>query len=384
MNAITLRRNLTVFVMPETTAGTLVVPSASGLLIPVGLPIINQTPSYTDSDEIKNTRDTLGRFQDRMGVGTWNLSVYSRPSGTAGSAPQEANLLTTLLGLETVTASTSVAYTQMMEKPSVSIWVLYDNTLRFCAGATASDLKISAETKGALKLDFSGEFMTSGVVGTQGLAAAVVALDTTATCDDASCFSVGGLVEFYNVSADSVDDNSSAGYTVTAVDVNTNVITVSPAIASAFSIGDVIRPFLPAGTEVGTPIENRKSIININSVATNVTKFDISINDPAVYNDSEIAPIESYISDRRKIDGSISLLMRQNDAKYFIDNLNDGMQVPLSLVLGTEAGSIVTVSMPTCAVDVPTITDSAPTIGLDMPFTALGSAGEDSLSITFT
>lgn len=385
-NSIAVRRNIDVFVIPETTKGALVVPAAGNYIIPVGMPELNQTPSYTESDEIQNSRDTLDRFQDRMSAGTWSMSVYCRPSGTAGTAPMEKTLLLSHYGAETVSASTSVTYSQAIEKPSFSIWVRIDHTMRFCAGATVSDLKISPSTKGALQFDFSGGFMTSGVVGTQDLSAAIVALDTTFTPDDASCYSVGGLVEFYDVSADTVDDNSGAGYAITGVNTTTNVVTTS-AIASAFDVDDMVRPFLPTGTKVGTPIENRKATTQINSISTNVRKFDISVNDPCAYQDDEMTTsgaVEDYVPDRRKIDGTISLVMRKNDAKYFVDNLDDGALVPLTLVVGDAAGSIVTITMPQSALDVPSTVDSAPTVGLDMPFTSLGNAGEDSMTITFT
>jgi len=386
-NKVAVRRDHEVFVVPETTKGTLVAPAAGNYIIPVGLAAMNQSPSFTDSEEIQNTRDIMDRFQDRMPAGEWSFPIYCRPSGAAGTAPMEKELLEALFGTETIVGATSVTYTQAIEKPSVSIWVKNDHTVFFASGATVSSARFSVATKGALKIDLSGKFMQMGIVGTQDLAAAAIATATTGTVDDASCYSVGGKIEFYDVSAGTVDDNSGAGYTISGVNTTTNVLTFTPGLADGFDIDDTVRPWLPTGTVVGSPVENRKTTASINSVSTNVKKFDISVEDPAAYLEDEITTsdyVEDYVEDTRKISGSIGLVFRANDAKYFIDNVA-GANIPLSLVVGTTAGSIVTISMPNCSLDVPKTQDSSPTVALDIPFVALGNTtGEDSMSIAFT
>lgn len=383
-NAIAVRRDLEVFVVAETTKGTLVAPSATDFIIPVGMPVMNLTPTFTPSDEIANTRDKLDTFLDRNPPGDWSMPVYCRPSGAAGTAPMEDALLEALFGTKTVVGSTSVTYSQAMEKPSVSIWVRYDHTVRFMAGATVSKMDISPSTKGGFQLNLSGQGMTVGVVGTQELAAGITASDTTFEVDDASAYSVGGLVEFYDVSADTVDDNTT-GYVISGVNTTTNVITTT-AIGSAFDIDDVVRPFLPSGTTVGDPLENRQVVANVDSSATNVKKFDITYDDPCVYLEDEITSsgdVEDYVEDLRAISVGLTLLFRQNDAKYFIDN-NAGAEVPLSLVIGTVAGSILTIAMSKAKLSVPSIADSAPTVSLDMTADVLGTSGEDSMTMAFT
>lgn len=383
-NAIAVRRDLEVFVVPETTKGTLVAPGAGDFIIPVGMPVINLSPSFSPSDEIANTRDKLDSFQDRNPPGDWSIPVYCRPSGTAGTAPMEDSLLEALFGTKTTVGGTSVTYSQAMLKPSVSIWMRFNHTVRFMSGCTVSKMTLGPQTKGGFKFDLSGQGMATGVVGTQELAAAITATDTTFEVDDASLYSVGGLVEFYNVSAETVDDNTT-GYVITAVNTTTNIVTTS-AIGSPFSIDDICRPFLPAGTTVGDPLENRQAIANVDSAAKNIVKFDINYDDPCVYQEDEITSsgnVEAYVEDVRTISVGLTLKFRQNDAKYFVDN-NAGAEVPLSLVVGTAAGSILTIAMPVAKLNVPTITDAAPTINLDMTAEVLGSSGEDSFTMAFT
>jgi len=383
-NAIAVRRDLEVFVVPETVKGTLVAPSAGDFIIPAGMPAINQTPAFTPSEEIANTRDVLDMFQDRNPPADWSIQIYCRPSGAAGTAPMEDALLEALFGTKTVVGSTSVTYSQAILKPSVSIWIRFNHTMRFVAGATVSKMAMNPATKGGFMIDLSGQGMQSGVVGTQDLAAGITISDTTFEVDDASLYSVGGLVEFYNVSAGTVDDNTT-GYVISAVNTTTNIITTST-IGSGFSIDDICRPFLPTGTTVGDPLENRQVVASVNSLTTNVKKFDVSYDDPCIYQEDEITASgypEDYVEDVRKISVGLTILFRQNDAKYFVDN-NAGTEVPLSLVVGTVAGSILTVSIPKAKISVPVVTDSAPTVSLDMTAEALGTSGEDSLTMAFT
>lgn len=386
-NDVAVRRAHKCFVVPETTKGTLAVPSAGDYIIPVGIATLKQNPSFTNSEEIQNTRDVMDRFQDRMPAGAWSIPVYCRPSGSAGTAPMEDELLEALFGTETIVGGTSVTYTQAIEKPSVSIWLQVDHTVFFASGATVSALKLALAGKGALKLDFSGKFMEMGHVGTQDIASAISLTDTTWTVDDASCYSVGGLVEMYDVSGDTVYDNSGSGYAITAVDTAANTITVGTGAENAMDIDDIIRPFLPTGTEVGDPIENRKGVAKIDAVSTNVRKFDINIDDPCVYLEDEITTGDyptDYVEDDRKINGSLGLAFRKNDSKFFKDNVT-GASPALSIVIGNTAGSIVTINMPNCSLDVPEWSDSKPTININMPFVSLGNTtGEDSMSMAFT
>lgn len=385
-NSIAVRRNHEVFVVPETTSGTLATPSASNYVIPVGLAMLNQTPSFTDSGEIQNTRDVIDRFQDRMPPGEWSLSVYSRPSGSAGTAPQESDLMEGLFGTETVVGSTSVTYSQAMTKPSFSIWIKYDHMVRFAIGATVSDCSIAASNKGAAQMNFSGKCMQTGTVGTQDIASAVTGSDTAIEVDDASCYSVGGLIEFYDVSAGTTDDNSSSGYEITAVNTSTNTLTITPGAGGAFALDDLVRPFLPTGTEVGAPVENRKTTVSIGGSSMDVTSFEVSISDPAEYIEDEITDsdyVESYVENTRSISGSVGLLLRRNEAKWFEDNYS-GQNLAVQLVQGDTAGSIVTHAMSKCSIEVPAVEDGGVTVRLKMNFKALGTSGEDSMTSAYT
>lgn len=110
---IGIARKQRVFATKEHTKGALTFPNGTTDFIrPAGNATINQDPSFTDSEELKNTLDVLDQFTDAMPPGAWNLAMYLRPAGL-GNNPQGSVLLECLLGdkNEATTASLSVHLT---------------------------------------------------------------------------------------------------------------------------------------------------------------------------------------------------------------------------------------------------------------------------------
>ena len=56
------------------------------------------------------------------------------------------------------------------------------------------------------------------------------------------------------------NDNSGAGFEVTAVNEATKVLTISPEIAGAPAVDTLITPWVPTGSESGTLIHGRLGI----------------------------------------------------------------------------------------------------------------------------
>lgn len=385
-NTIAIARQQVIFATLETTAGTLVFPAATDSVVAAGVGSITQQPSFTDSDEIVDSRDTVNRFQDKYPPGDWSFPVYARPSGTAGTAPSEDVLMESLMGDKTINAATSVVYSLATTKPSFSLWMKKGHTVFFAWGATAGALKSSLETKGGHKMEFSGQFMGMGWVGTDTISALAAIGASAVVVHDAKKFSVGGHVEF--VEGATVYD-ATTGYAITAVNVATNTLTLSPVLEAALDAESVIRPYLPTASNAGTPLENRKGYAKIDTVTTPLRSMNLNISDMPKYLDDEITdddfPTE-YVETKRAIDGTAAVYFRENDLKYFYDGYNATAagDVALQMIVGDTAGSIVTYDMPTSSLSVPSLEDADPTVALNMPYKALGSTGEDSISITYT
>jgi len=385
-NTIAIARQQVIFVKKETTAGTLVFPAGGDVVVAAGIGSIVQQPSFSDSDEIVDSRDVLSRFQDKYQAGDWSFPVYACPSGTAGTAPSEDVLMESLMGTKTVNAGTSVVYTLATAKPSFSMWMKKGHTVFFASGATVGALKSSLETKGGHKLEFSGQFMGMGWAGTDTLDAAALISATSVVVHDAKKFSVGGHVEF--VEGTTVYD-ATTGYAVTEVVIATNTLTISPGLEAALDDESIIRPYLPTASAVGTPLENRKGYATIETVTTPLRSMNLNISDAPKYLDDEITSANfptAYVETKRAVDGTIDVYFRENDLKYFYDgyNASPAGDIALQMIVGSTAGSIVTYDMPTSSLSVPALEDADPTVALNMPYKALGSSGEDSISITYT
>jgi hypothetical protein len=291
-----------------------------------------------------------------------------------------------LTGDKTVNAGTSVVYSLATTKPSFSLWMKKGHTVFFAWGCTAGALKSSLETKGGHKLEFSGQFMGMGWAGTDTLDEAALIGAEDVVVHNAKKFSVGAHVEF--VEGTTVYD-ATTGYTVTDVVIATNTITVSPVLEAALDDESIIRPYLPTASAVGTPLGNRKGYATVDTVTTPLRSMSLNISDAPKYLDDEITSDDfptAYVETKRAVDGSIDVYFRENDLKYFYDgyNASSSGDVALKMIVGTTAGSIVTYDMPTSSLSVPAPEDADPTVALNIPYKALGSSGEDSISITYT
>jgi len=386
MGEIAISRNQVVMLVKETTSGTLVFPVTGGTAvetIAAGDAVMNQMPNFTDSDEISNTRDILNRFSDARPAGTWTIPTYMRPSGTAGSAPQDDLLYESLFGTKTVNSGVSVVYTQAIEKPSFSIWMQKDHTVFFAKGAVATSMQPSITNQGGVKQEWSGGFMWMGWCGTDALASSASSAATSIVVTDAKRYSVSGRI--YNYTED--DNNSGAGYEITAVNVSTNTLTISPGISTGWSSADVIKPFLPSRVEVGDPLANSLTTVDIGSDTGKVVQsLDFTLGDPAQYIEDEISTQgypTAYLETARDYSGKINLYLRKQDVKYFYDAYND-TSVDVDINFGSTAGSQAVLNLPYASIEVPEITVNAPAINMSIGVKALGSSGEDSASLTFT
>lgn len=382
-NIIGIARQQTVFAVKETTKGTLAFPDAAApFIVAAGYVDMNQNPSFSNSEEIRNSRDVLSQFQDMTPAGSFSLPLYVRPAGTAGSAPMGDVALESLLGTKTVNSSTSVVYSPGMTKPSFSLWAKKGHTMFFAAGAVAEQMSVSAQNKGGIKLDISGSFLRLGWATRDGVKVAASTGATSVTVYDGKKFTVGAVIHNATQS-----DHATNGYTVTAVNTTTGVLTITPAIADAdgWALDDIVEGYLPAGTEVGTPLESRKTTATVGGVSKVAQSISITYGDQVKMLDDEMTTTgypADYVESDRSVSGTISTYFRQDDMAQFVDGLA-GNDKAVAITFGDTAGSKLEISMPKCKLQVPKVSTSAPTVNLSVDYTALGTNGEDSIALTF-
>jgi hypothetical protein len=386
MSNIAIARDQKILLVRETTRGVLAYPATDGsavVTIAAGYGSMNQNPNFTDSDEVRNSRDVLDRFVDARPAGSWSFPAYIRPSGAAGTAPQDDVLYESFFGAKTVNAGVSVAYSQQLEKPSFSMWFMQDHILRFAKGCTVNSLSLTLNNTGGVTQDWSGGLMWMGWCGTDTVKSDVVETpDNKFITNNPKRFEVGARI--YNVTAE--DDNTGAGYEITAIDYTTGEITLGTALTAAWSADDEIAPFLPAAVEVGEPLASRLTTIDFgDDTSKRIQTMNITLNDPVQYIEDELSsdgcPTE-YMEQVRDYSGTVNLYLRRADVKYFYEGFND-TELAVAIKFGKVAGKKATLNMPQVAIEVPKVTANAPAINMAIGIKALGNTGEDSATLTF-
>jgi hypothetical protein len=355
------------------------------LIVAAGPCTINQNPAFTDSPEIVDSRDVLERFSDMAPPGDFALSILARPYGIAGKAPMGDVLYESLMCKKTTNTSVSVVHSQDLSKPSFSLWVKKSHSMLFASGCAVTSGKVSLSNKGAVKWDMSGKFFQMGWVGTDSLSGTEAAAQTELSVHNAKKFCIGGL--FQNSTTANDGTNGGAGFIITDVNYTGNTITIAaPGVPSGgWSENDVIEPFLPVGVIIGSPIESKNTALTVDQAPSTIKSMDLTIDDAATFFDDEITTSgypESYVEDVRSITGTLGLRFRKDElAKLY--ECYAGLDVAWELIFGTVAGSKMKINLPKVNMEVPKMNDNAPVVDLEIPIKALGTEGEDSMTITW-
>lgn len=382
-NKVLIPREAVAFLKEESTRGTLVFPAATDALVLAGQGEVNQAATYTDSEELVGSRSLLDQFRDGLPAGEWSFPTYIRPSGVAGTAPQERALWKGLLGVETDGAN-DVAYTPSVNLPSFSFWLKLGNVVLFAAGLSINKLELKGSKKGAVTATWSGKFLKLGWCGEDALAEAISATpDTSVLVADASRFTVGARIQV------GTDDNSGAGYAVTAVDTGTNTLTVNPGVGTPQLLGAAVVAFLPDPTFGGAPVEGRERTLVVGGVTTKYREFGLTVENGIEYLEDEVTGTTNeyptdFLEGARKVSGSFSTVFRSDDLARFAAGLA-GEEVALSWESYADAvaGAKFKVELGRVKLQTPTIGDAGPARGLESKFAALATSGEDEIAATY-
>lgn len=359
-----------VFAMIEDTAGTLVKPAATGLILPAGRASISQTPTFTDTPELMLTNDIITQARDAMPPGDWSVSMVARLAASHG-VPQGEALLKAAMGALS-TANSKRTYSLQLCRPSLSLWLENEGTAQFMSGCVVERLEWKIERSGFVVLEFSGRGRKSGICGVGKLASAPNNKVLTLEEGHAARFSVGGYV--HNRTTDSAD-----GIKITAIDLTNNTLTLESA-PSSWSSGDLVGPWFPTATAIGKEVESNSATISIDGVQGRVRPSTFTATLPAQFLEEigDTYPGES-VDNRRSVSMSISSYFRWADAASFQEAL-DGATKAVAVSASNSNGSI-TFSMPKVRFSYPAIGEDEAVLTLDCEGTALGESGEDSFSI---
>jgi hypothetical protein len=333
----------------------------------------------TDPGDRKGTYSVLERVEGRHS-GKWSATVLLRPSGSLGVAPDFGDLLTLLMGTETVTGSTSVVYTQLKDRTAkhATIWRVLTDTHQFVRGAICNQCKISWGGTDYVVLEFSGPAKEYGWSSEDTLAA-IVQNSTNITLTDADFFAAYATVQV------DADDNSSAGYQIESINYTTEVAVLeSPVTANT---GVTIASFLPTPSYTGDPLWGSKGSVSLDggSNAFDTLGGNLTITSGLDLDNRQFGtdtPHDVIMAGKWGITGDITFAVGKSE----FDELSHAIrqvQKDLRVTFGDTSGKIMQIDADQIELDPSglNVPDSS-IVEVTVPITALGSSGEDNLSMT--
>jgi len=275
----------------------------------------------------------------------------------------------------------SVFYKQTTDPPAFSLWIESDHFIQGLSGATVNTATLAISNEGATMITFSGEGMQMVWAGTDELAANALAAQADIVVVESKKYSPGARIYNYTTG----DDNAGAGFEILSIDYTTDTITMGTNVpVGGWTLADVIKGFLPAVTEVGSPIESRYTAIDLDGVAGVLRTTDFNYSVPKQYITDEVGITfpQSFVPDTRDITSSMNIYFRQADAAYFYDGFQ-GNEKAVGIAFGEQTGTNRHFDFyhPRVKIQTPEVSSDGPTLVLTMGMTALGTNGEDSLEI---
>lgn len=331
---IALDRESKAWIVKETSFATEVKPQAANQAFLASEVSPKQQLGFIEDQQRRNTYSQLSRFAGRYEPGTAELAIYVKPSGSLGVAPEANEFLEGAFGREVVTASTKVEYFLQRTSDAIvsyTVWILQGHFLYRLLGT------IIDKARFPLKADNSHEALSQMIAslifselrwtGTDTANAAIGGTASTSlTVSDAKKFTLGSYIQKRAASSGVVDDNSGAGYQVTAINYSTNVLTISPGIANV-AVGDFIEPWRPAATaEVGAPVHGRLGSCTLGGVSMPIVSGEISLeNNFKMLNEEKNGLAFANRAARRsvrKLTVKADVYMDANAAKFFYNAAN--------------------------------------------------------------
>lgn len=373
-----LGRKQKVFAKEESAAGTFVKPAATDALkaIKVSMPFSQERKDRMDS---RTTRSVLERISGKKSA-TWSIEKYIIPSGTAGTPPDDHVLWKAGVGGDTGytnTGSTSDEYalasSQTLETLSI-VRHLNDIVMESVKGAVVEEIKVVANGGDEPKVNFSGFAMGHVHTGYTTLDGDMVSSDQM-TVDDHANIEIDSVVKIDS------DDNSGAGYKVTAG--TTSPYTLETTLSA--SDGVAVTPFTPSETTAGSPINGITGSTVIDTVTFPILAFELTLknNIKAVEDEAQQAIANDFIPGFREVTGKISVRARRD----FIIELGKRKSFStrdVRVTLGAGSGTRLQIDVDYAEFEFEDfeVPESEEAI-ISLPFKALGSSGDDEVKFTF-
>lgn len=351
-------RERRLFATTETTFGTLAKAVSTSAFRALSGGISSHQPNRIEREDNRASRSLEAQITGNTPPASWTYECYLIPSGTAGTPPDVHALLLAAMGTDsyTNTGSTSDVYAltdTAQNRGSVSLLEAYP-----AGGATAEDCVFTEALLGAIVSTLSikgagGEppTITFGGVGAKYVLCVRDSINdatptgSTLTFADGTNTPANSLVAFYEAAdgTTEVDSNSNAGWKVTSVSGNDVTLEGSP---SGLADTDIVAPWCPTETVVGSPIPGIQGSMTIEGTSVSPLAYEISLDNGDQVHDNEAFQryMTGYHESKRRVTGQFTFRAKASDM-HVLTRREEFANQTISLVLGTTAGSILTIAI---------------------------------------
>jgi hypothetical protein len=321
---------------------------------------------------------------------TWMADAYLLPPevGDTNRCPDVAAFLRQAMGVQTLTANTSAAYTlsaSQSARGSLSI-VREDESIfmEAVSGAWVDEMKISLQQGEEPKISFSG--MAKSYIPTRYTTLNAQAIDTATSIDvvNGRELANGSVVQVGTSNGGGVGHTLSAKTLVSGVNYT---FTVTPAISGLQAIASAIIPYVPSMTLNGSPIAGIEGSCTVvdsggSPVSVEIDALEVSLknNDKAVYVAFQEECVD-YIPGIRDVSGSITLRLTRSQM--------DRLGARDALVLQDIRAIFGSTTLLKCQIDLKAEYEFEPVDlpesdegKIKLPFVGLSAAGEGELIVT--
>lgn len=352
-------RETLLFAKKETTFGTGVKPAASDQVLIAGEGTIKQELGFITDAQKRNTFSMLSRIAGRFEPGDVSLPIYIKPSGTLGTKPEGAQLYEALFGREVVTGGTKVEYFLLRitdTRPSLTFWFKQGHFVYMAWGCVLNQatfpIKAGNSDDAVAQVNLTAFFAELRWTGTDEANETISVAQSTLLVKDASKYSVGSYIIVGG------DDNGGVGFEVTAVNIATNTLTLSPDINNV-TTNDQIDPWLPAGTELGDPVHGRLGIATRGGVNLPLLSSEITIDNKIKMLNEEKNGLNfanRFIhANAREINVNSEIYFDADAAKFFSES-SRSIQADVVVPIGDTAGKRVTLTVKNVELNSPEVT----------------------------
>lgn len=348
--------------------------------------------------------DHLERFVGRKSA-EWSISKLIRPSGSAGTAPDDDFLWENAFG-RVSSGATSVSYL---------FATAHDKSLTLrrgvrtgggsgvaefqehIEGAIANNVEIAWGAQGnnnLAQVDFSGLGQRWGYTGNTSLSGdGIGALATgagQATIANSEQLTAGSVIKIAKSGA-VADTGGGSGILIDTINNTTNVITFSEVLDATHSnsLSGVISPYNPTATTSGNVVHGKLGFLSLDGNTSQILHLGgrVTVEDNRSLLNEEVGcdePSRVMREDRRNVTFSLDFLMKEYDIPTVLGGMNRNTAQNIQVEIGDKSGSTVRLQMLNAEFNMVALDagdQSMYRISIDGQ--ALGSAGNDSLKVTF-